>query len=132
MPRKDKTSVVVYGGVEYAKYRGGAYYYNRKDQHAPRLHQQVYIDAHGSIPKGYHVHHIDGNTDNNDIDNLVAIPHGKHTKETFKQRWEHPVIRYCKLCGARFETISTRSEYCSKSCCHKSWVRRNKARLEYA
>lgn len=132
MPRKDKTEVVLYNGTEYVKYLGDVYYRNRKAQHAPPLHRQMYIDAYGPIPKGWHVHHIDGDTDNNVIENLVALPHGEHTKETFKQRWAHPVVRVCASCGRKFETISTRSEYCSKTCCHREWVRRNKIRIEYA
>lgn len=128
MPRKDKTQLktVVYNGVEYVAYGGGSYYMNRRSQHSPRLHQQIYIDNFGPIPKGHHVHHKDGNPDNNSVDNLIAIPHGVHTRETILQRWEHPVVRVCKSCGTKFETISTKSEYCSKTCCHREWSRRNR------
>lgn len=128
MPRANKTNLrlVVYNGVEYVAYGDDNYYMNRRSQRSPRLHQQIYMDSYGPIPKGYHVHHKDGNPENNDISNLVAIPHGEHTKETMAQRWEHPVVRVCKSCGARFETISTRSEYCSKTCCHREWSRKNR------
>lgn len=131
MPRADKTNLrmVVYNGTEYVAYGNNKYYMNRRDQYKPSLHRQVYIDNFGPIPEGYHVHHIDGDTDNNSIANLVAMPHGEHSKETFAQRWAKPVKRQCKSCGAEFETISNRSEYCSKTCCHREWRRRNSGKV---
>ena len=34
----------------------------------------VYQQAYGEIPKGWVVIHLDGNKDNDEIDNLIAIP----------------------------------------------------------
>lgn len=41
-------------------------------------HIRVYIENFGRIPDNYHVHHIDNNHDNNDPNNLVAIPKSYH------------------------------------------------------
>ena len=40
----------------------------------PTNHRKVYTKAKGSIPKGYEVHHIDGNYDNDGSENLAALP----------------------------------------------------------
>lgn len=128
MPRADKT-IVVYRGQEYVKYSGCKYYSNRTHQHDMQLHRKIYTDAHGEIPKGYHVHHIDGDTDNNSIDNLIAIPHGAHTKETLKQRWEKSTKKKCISCGKQFESISNKAFFCSKTCTHREWRRKNSERV---
>ena len=56
-----------------------------------RIHQLVAEHFIGEIPKGYHVHHKDGNKQNNKVSNLEVISRKEHTKETMKQ---HP--DYCK------------------------------------
>ncbi len=45
-----------------------------------RLHRDVWKHHNGPIPAGMHVHHIDGNTANNDIGNLACV--------TSKQHWD--------------------------------------------
>lgn len=37
------------------------------------LHRAVWESVHGDIPKGFHIHHIDGDTRNNAIENLECI-----------------------------------------------------------
>lgn len=49
------------------------------------MHRQVWEDHFGEIPKGFHVHHKDGNTLNNDISNLECITAKKH-------REHHPFV----------------------------------------
>jgi len=43
-----------------------------------RSHLQSYHYYYGEIPKGWDVHHIDGNHFNNTPTNLVALPHNVH------------------------------------------------------
>lgn len=50
-----------------------------------RVHIEVAKAFIGDIPKGYHVHHKDGNKQNNTVDNLEIIHPAKHWKETEKK-----------------------------------------------
>ena len=43
-----------------------------------RLHRDVWIFHNGPIPEGMHIHHIDGDTANNDISNLACISRKEH------------------------------------------------------
>ena len=46
-----------------------------------KLHDLIWEQAHGEkIPEGYHVHHIDGNGNNNDPSNLVLMSRSEHMK----------------------------------------------------
>jgi hypothetical protein len=45
-----------------------------------RLHVYIWEKLNGKIPKGYHVHHIDGNTQNNEPENLVLLSVSEHRK----------------------------------------------------
>lgn len=41
-------------------------------------HRVIYNNKVGEIPNGWHIHHIDENKSNNDISNLIALPHQVH------------------------------------------------------
>lgn len=56
-----------------------------------RIHQLVAETFIGEIPKGYHVHHKDGNKQNNKVTNLEIIHPKQHNLETMKQYPD-----YCK------------------------------------
>ena len=58
-------------------YRCGAYY-QRKGK---RLHRVVWEYHNGEIPKGYHIHHKDGDRNNNDISNLELKEAKEHLSE---------------------------------------------------
>lgn len=44
------------------------------------MHKYVWEFYNGKIPKGYEVHHIDGNRANNDISNLQLLSSAEHKK----------------------------------------------------
>lgn len=56
-----------------------------------RIHRLVAETFIGEIPKGYQVHHKDGNKQNNVVENLEILSSMEHWKETVKQ---HP--DYCQ------------------------------------
>lgn len=43
-------------------------------------YRKIYENHYGKIPKGYHIHHIDGNPFNNDISNLQCLSPEEHSK----------------------------------------------------
>lgn len=45
-------------------------------------HRIVWEGVNGPIPEGYDIHHIDGDTYNNDIDNLECMLHAEHARLT--------------------------------------------------
>ena len=45
-----------------------------------RLHRYVWEYYNGEIPKGYEIHHIDMDRDNNDISNLQLLSRSEHRK----------------------------------------------------
>ena len=51
------------------------YYYQHKGK---RLHRAVWEFFNGEIPEGYHVHHIDEDRSNNNIENLSLMPGVEH------------------------------------------------------
>jgi len=60
------------------------------------VHRLVWISANNQeIPKGYQVHHIDGNKRNNNPDNLILLSEREHKKlhraqerlEKIKKKW---------------------------------------------
>ena len=44
------------------------------------LHDIVWENANGSIPDGYEIHHIDGDKQNNDIENLKLVTPLEHKR----------------------------------------------------
>ena len=65
------------------KFNGETYYlcghyYQRKGK---RLHRAVWEYHNGDIPKGYHIHHKDGDRTHNGIDNLALVYGRDHLSE---------------------------------------------------
>lgn len=66
----------VVDGIRFTKAKGKRYHYNTRLR--KHMHQYVWEKENGPTPKGWEVHHIDGDTDNNDISNLQAMPRSEH------------------------------------------------------
>src|SRR3990167_1964485 len=43
-----------------------------------RLHQEIWSFYHGPVKEGFHIHHRDGHSLNNEPSNLESIPAGEH------------------------------------------------------
>lgn len=52
--------------------------YDGEIWHTKRIHRLVYETFVGEIPKGYHIHHIDENKQNNNLDNLKMLSSKEH------------------------------------------------------
>lgn len=58
-------------------------------------HRLVYESYYGAIPDGYDIHHIDGDTYNNNIDNLECLSHSDHAKiSALEQPNDHMIYGY--------------------------------------
>ena len=71
-----------FNGKTYYLYKGERYF----TKGIKKLHRVVWEYHHGEIPKGYHVHHKDGNSHNNDISNLSLVNQSLHLRYTQKKR----------------------------------------------
>lgn len=82
---------IEYDGLRFVRNDRTGYYLNSKT--GKRLHRYVWEKYNGEIPKGYDVHHIDHDKNNNDISNLRMMTqcehmrlHGSELTEEQKQR----------------------------------------------
>src|SRR5206468_11136264 len=85
----------VYGRYPQSEHETDRKYFKRYDNINERieyLHRRVWEDHYGSIPEGHHIHHIDGDTGNNRIENLACISgfdHLSHHGRAQGSRHEH-------------------------------------------
>lgn len=154
LKRIDATHIE-YKGVIWTRYpdsprrSGRVYYYHHfgwKDN--PRaLHREIYSDIIGKIPDGFHIHHIDGNTENNDPSNLKALSPEEHArvtrhenpqaeerrlqylrstegrrKNSLAQKNRKKTTHTCLLCGEQFESRcnSSIAKWCPDCLSHQT------------
>lgn len=67
---------IIFNGLKYIKDEKTGYYRNSTTK--KRLHRAIWEYYKGEIPKGYEIHHIDRNKDNNNIDNLQLLSKKEH------------------------------------------------------
>jgi len=69
--------VLIVDGLRFVKDDATGYY--RNDKFRTRLHRYLYESEYGELPTDVHVHHADGNKDNNSLENLVAMAGSDHS-----------------------------------------------------
>lgn len=91
MPKQTTKRVesVVYKGITFRRYPDSPNwsdksYYRPNSKHimdgVKSLHIEIWQDAHGPVPEGCHIHHKDGDTSNNSIENLECLTPKEHNK----------------------------------------------------
>lgn len=87
-----------------------------KNQHVHRLQWMKY---HGDIPKGYVIHHKDGNKLNWNIDNLELLSRSQHIKEhkNSVHRSGVKVIARKNEVELYFNTIEEAAQFCGTYTC---------------
>ena len=104
MPRKqaDTTDSIIFNGIKFRRYPESENMSDRRYYRASGcyrkyginyLHIEVWKSYNGEIPDGYHVHHKDGNTLNNSIDNLELLPTKEHLSLHQNKRLESAEYR---------------------------------------
>jgi len=78
-PKASGMDTAIIEGIEY--YWDGRYYARHKGTHVPiRAHRELWMEAFGPIPDGYHIHHLDENRKNNALSNLLVVNASEHAK----------------------------------------------------
>ena len=96
-----EVETIEYNGIIFRRYPqsknwADRNYFRPNGMHIKRgveaLHRELWKSAHGAIPDGYEVHHIDGDTSNNAMDNLECLSeldhqcnHERTKSEEYKQ-----------------------------------------------
>jgi len=123
------------GQTWYFNKRAG-YHYNRDGF---LLHRAVWIGAHGPIPDGHEIHHINRKRWDSRLVNLELLTVHEHRVRTQRERtdkaeqskrsseqcsrglrkmWSErqPRALNCAFCGVGFESTGMRAKYCSANC----------------
>jgi hypothetical protein len=137
-----ESEVVVFNGVKFRRYpnaknKAHQRYYVAGQHYCKRgittLHREVWKAANGPIPPGYDVHHKDGNTLNNALDNLECLTRSEHHKRDSRVSYLkiEPIPYSCEVCG--FVKLTRRHvkilRFCSEDC--RQVIRRREKR-DYA
>lgn len=131
---------IIYNGQKYNRYPESkrrqlrVYYWKHDKWKSPpiALHRQIWIDNFGEIPAGYSVHHKDGNTFNNSIDNLEIFSKSKHSVlHIAKRRVRKIGICENSQCGREFSYFSIRkAKYCSINCLRECYNASRRKKIE--
>ena len=106
--RKVRVETVWYKGKKYTRYPDSKkpnhrrYFQRHGSSRLPpvSLHRVVWEGHNGPVPKGYAIHHKDGDTGNNFIENLECLPQSDHQKLHWAEgSYETPA---CKAHQAKF------------------------------
>ena len=96
-----------------------------KDNHfrvSIQMHRAVWEYYHGEIPDGYVVHHVDFNSKNNNLNNLVLMTYSDHSAihGSSNAACKKKKKFVCAFCGKEFEAINSgNNQFCSVSCLGK-------------
>ena len=93
-------------------------------------HRYVLYEAGISVPPGNHVHHVNGDTGDNRLENLVVKTARAHILGHIIERgstvtnqhgvWCLRPYRPCGVCGQVFKTWNKKSKYCSRACFYEA------------
>ena len=132
--------VAYFNDLRFLKEEDRGYYKCSKllDGHRKRLHVVVWEHFNGPKPEGYDIHHIDGDKDNNEIDNLFCITSSEHRRyhylhmtEEHRQKlidnnsWQYTEegrAWHAEVRSAAWEKVEAKEQVCSH--CGKTFLSR--------
>ena len=76
----DNDKIACVDGIRFTRDEHTGYYLSSRciNGHRKRLHVYIWEKTNGSVPKGFDIHHKDGNKKNNDISNLTLLSRSEH------------------------------------------------------
>jgi hypothetical protein len=98
MGRISKNPFQIHFGKKFYKQTYG-YWVHRTKEKCELAHRWVWKNHNGDIPENMDIHHIDGNKDNNEIENLKILCRSEHRKE----HWHDPELR--KVCIDQLDAV---------------------------
>lgn len=133
------------GPPAYYDWDGARWYLDKKDGYYRDragflLHRAIWTDAHGTIPDGYEIHHVDYDRAHNALDNLAVVTEADHqsfhleedakgvpwrqqqgadrSRERDNRLWAnrqpHDVV--CAQCGTVYQSTGMRARFCTPAC----------------
>lgn len=130
MPRKqsETTDSIVFNGITFRRYPNAKRLSDRKyyradgrlrKQGISYLHREVWKFYNGEIPEGYHVHHKDENTLNNDISNLELLKGESHLSMHAKENYDNREFKEGN--SRQLDAIRAKAAEWHKSEAGRSW-----------
>ena len=96
------------------------------DNKFPHAHRWVWINFNGDIPEGCHIHHIDHDPDNNNIENLECLTLSDHIKRHWKENTYDLEQRRAQLDEARKWLSTEEGRLKQKTDATEGWKKRKK------
>lgn len=72
-------------GRKFGQNKNNKGYWIATDEQGLYAHRWVWMQHHGKIPEGFHIHHKDGNKSNNSIENLQLMGESQHKRLHWKE-----------------------------------------------
>jgi len=69
--------MIFYDDIKFYPTKQG-YYLGQVNNQPKRLHIYIWEKHYGKIPRGFHIHHLDRDKSNNNINNLIILPRHEH------------------------------------------------------
>lgn len=122
MRAKKNPEYTEYDGQRFAKDKKSGYYRSSQKINGKQvlLHRYVWEKYNGPIPKDCSIHHIDGNKDNNSIENLKLLSTSEHSSMHTKDRIAENPKQYAEDFVAR---TNDKAKVWHKSEAGKEWHR---------
>lgn len=107
----------MFDGIKFNLDRKNGYLHGRKNGKHYLMHRYVLEYYNGEIPENFHIHHKDGNKENNDISNLECINGHEHSsyhsnkrdknilRENIKKAQEYAIIWHKSEEGRNWHSI---------------------------
>lgn len=108
--------------IQFHKDNNTGYWVNTSTGKNIRLHREklrIELGLTQEQMKKYDVHHIDGNKDNNDINNLQLINKIKHATMHAEKQVNEKIIKVCEYCGEEYKSsinVAHKQRFCSAKC----------------